>query len=135
LFDVHGNCLGEKPVAPPPQPAPPSPVPQPTPQERTASCKQNYGQNSASVFHQGQWVCNTCRSDEFIDPKDGHCWCGPDKVRSVTGDADSPCVPKLNPQPAPPPVEQASMGRMFFAGAVVLGIFGLGAMLVGSREA
>jgi hypothetical protein len=40
-----------------------------------------------------------------------------------------------SPQPAPPPVAQASMGRMFFAGAVVLGIFGLGAMLVGSREA
>ncbi len=134
VYDSRGNCLGEKPKAPAPQPAPPPVVPQPTPQERNASCKQKYGANSAAVMYQGEWVCSVCNADEILDPTDGACWCGPDKVRSITGDTNSPCVPKLNPQPAPPPEAQASMGKAFFAGAVVLGILGLGLMLVGSRE-
>jgi hypothetical protein len=85
-------------------------------------------------MHNGSWACGECNPDEVVDLASGSCWCGPDKVRSVTGDNTSPCVPKINPQPAPPPVAQASMGKAFFAGAVVLAILGLGTMLVGSRE-
>lgn len=107
-----------------PQPAPPPVVPAPTKAERDADCKKRYGNNSGAIFYENQWFCNVCDATEVIDPADGKCWCGPDKVREIPGDLASPCVPRINPQPAP---QSAGVGKWFVVGAVVLGILGIGA--------
>lgn len=142
VVNVSGGCQALPPtknttynppvVNPQPLPAPPpSPVPKEyTKAERDADCKARYG-NSVSIFYQGQWSCNVCNSDEVIDPADGACWCGPDKIREIPGNTDSPCVPRVNPQPLP---QKSSVGKIAVILAVGIGLFAIGAMANSKEE-
>ncbi len=100
VYDSSGNCINEKGAISATKTTPtPTEVPL-TKSQRDAECRLLYGANSAAILFQGTWSCNVCGADEQIDPVDSLCACKSGTVRKTPGDTMSPCVPKVNPQPA-----------------------------------
>jgi len=102
-----------------------------TQEERDAACQQAFGSNSTAVFVGGEWRCNVCRPDEYVD-QDGYCVCLKGTHRAIDGDLNSACVPDDKEEaPAKPSSNTFLIAATIGMGA--LAVLGIGILSAQNR--